>query len=193
MSHFSKTLRGFFKFKRLISMGLRAFVLLALVSPCLAQEAASGVQGYFFVAPGLRTHNQVVSGITHFGGGGDVFLFKGLAAEAEIGYLRPWGTESFEDLGMLSLSAAYHMPTTGKFSRFVFAGVSLGLHDKSKEPHNGASSGYSAQTLTLLNCGSGGTYWFTPRKGFRFEIRDHLYVAQTHRHYLEFRLGLAIR
>jgi hypothetical protein len=193
MSHWSKALREFFKFKRLISMGLSAFVLLALASPCLAQEAASGVRGYFFVAPGLRTHNQVVSGIAHFGGGADVFLFKGLAAEAEIGYLRPWGAESHQDLGMLSLSAAYHLRATGRFSRFVSAGVSLGLHDKSMESHNGASSGYSAQTLTLLNFGSGGTYWFTPRKGLRLEIRDHFYVAETHRHYLEFRLGLAIR
>jgi hypothetical protein len=177
-----------------MSLGLSAVLLLILASPCVAQESASRMQGYFFVAPGLRTHEEVVSGVTHFGGGGEVSIYKGLAAGAEIGYLRPWQkAETYEDLGMLSLDALYRLPKSNKQGYFVAAGVSFGLRDRTLSLQPATPGHFVTQTLTLLNFGFGGTYWFNERKGLRIEIRDHLYVAETDRHYIELRLGFAIR
>jgi hypothetical protein len=178
-------------------------LLIAFVRPGTAQEGrASRIEGFIFAAPGIRTHEQAVTGITHVGGGCDIFLFRGLAAEAELGYLRPWGRSSQElgmssvrdeDLGMFSLSAIYHKFRGRKLSPLVFAGVSLGLRDRTLGLHALVPLEQAAETLTLLNFGVGATYWFTDGKGLRVELRDHLYTAETDRHYLEFRIAFAFR
>jgi hypothetical protein len=167
-------------------------LLFVFVSPCPAQESVPRGEGYIFIAPGLRTHEEAVNGITHFGGGGKIFLYKGLAAEAEIGYLRPW-QETYEDLGMLSFDASNTWRKGSKLTRFVFAGFSFGLRDRTLGLHANNPFEDAAETLNLLNFGFGGTYWFRARSGLRFEIRDHFYLAEIDRHYLEFRLAFAFR
>jgi|WetSurSiteA1Bulk_404760.scaffolds.fasta_scaffold53012_2 hypothetical protein len=169
-----------------------ALFLIMCVLPCAAQESTRKAEGYLFVAPGLRTHEEAINGITHFGGGGKIFLYKGLAAEAEIGYLRPW-QEAYEDLGMLSFDASNTWRKGSKLTRFVFAGFSFGLRDRTLGLHANKPFEDAAETLNLLNFGFGGTYWFRARKGLRFEIRDHLYLAEIDRQYLEFRLAFAFR
>ena len=177
---------------------LSASLLLAFAPRCAAQESPSGVQGYVFVAPGIRTHEEFVSGLTHVGGGAELFVHKGLAAGAEFGYLRPWtAADSYEDLFMISLDASYHMPKGKKMTYFLFSGVSFSLRDRTLNnphpyPHNG-SPPYFSESLTLVNFGFGGTYWFKGRTGLRLEIRDHLYLAEADRHYLECRVALAFR
>lgn len=167
---------------------LSMFVLPAL---CEAEESPSRIQGYVFAAPGFRTHEEVIAGITHLGGGGDFFISNKIAAQAEIGYLRPW-KETVEDIGLLSMSGIYNFSKRGKTSPFVFAGVSFGLRDKTLSLHLDNPQDYS-ETLTLLNFGFGATYWFQERKGFRFEVRDHLYTAETDRQYLEMRFSFVFR
>jgi hypothetical protein len=160
--------------------------------PCLAQETRLRSEGYLFVAPGIRTHEEAATAIVHAGGGGEVFVRRGFSVGAEFGYLRPW-SESYEDLGMVSMSAFYHSKGTSRWAPFVFAGVSFALRDRTLGLHRGFDLENSAETLTLLNYGVGNTFWLKPRKGLRVEIRDHHYTAETDRHYLELRIGFAFR
>jgi hypothetical protein len=180
------------KIAQFVSAGLLAFWLLTFVLPCPAQESSPRIQGYFFVAPGLRTHEEAITGINHVGAGCEISIRKGISAGAEIGYLRPWG-ETIEDLGMFSVSASYHRPKSHKWDRFIFAGVSLGLRDRTLALHDGVSKEDASETLTLLNFGFGADYWFKTGKGVRFEIRDHFYVAEVDRNYLELRFGFVFR
>jgi hypothetical protein len=172
------------------TLGLWALSFLIFISPCFAQESEWRIQGYVFAAPGLRTHEEEISGITHVGGGGEVAVYRKLAVAAEIGYLRPW-QETYEDVGLFSLDAIFHMPKRGKVSPFVLAGLSLSLRDRTLALHRNTDPYGTAETLNLANFGIGCTFWFKPRSGLRFELRDHLYLAEADRHYLEYRIGFA--
>ena len=120
----------------------------------------------------------------HFGGGADIFLHKGLAAEAEIGYVLPF-QELVDKFGLLSFDMSYHVPRGKRLVLFAFAGYSVGLRDSSFD--NGD------RTNHLINFGVGATRWFGNGKGLRVELRDHLYTAETDRHYLGLRVALAFR
>jgi hypothetical protein len=153
-------------------------LLSMLPSTCAAREPDSPRgQAYVFVAPGLWTHDEIVSGTLHFGGGGEAFIHKGLAAGAEIGYVMPWRTPS-DGIGMLSLDGSYHVPRGSKVAIFVTGGYSLGFH---------------SETANLINFGGGATYWFKKREGIRFEVRNHFYTASVRKDYLDFRLGFSFR
>jgi hypothetical protein len=161
------------------SLFLFLSALLSIIpSPCAAQNSSSAhAQGYVFVAPGLWTHEETVSGTLHFGGGGEAFIHKGLAAGAEIGYVLPWRAPG-DGIGMLSLDASYHVPRGSKLAVFVTGGYSLG---------------FRSQTANFLNLGGGATYWFKKKEGIRFEVRNHFYTESMRTDYLDFRLGFAFR
>jgi hypothetical protein len=162
---------------RSLSLFLSA-LLSMLPSPCAAQKSySSHAQGYLFVAPGLWTHESTVSGTLHFGGGGEAFIHKGLAAGAELGYVVPWRAPG-DGIGMLSLDASYHVPKGSQLAIFVTGGYSLG---------------FCSGTANFLNFGGGATYWFKRKEGVRFEVRDHVYTASSRTNYLDFRLGFAFR
>jgi hypothetical protein len=153
-------------------------LLWIIPSPCAAQESfPEYVQGYVFFAPGIWTHEGTVSRTLHFGGGGEAFMYKGLAAGAEVGYMAPWRAPS-DGIGMLSLDASYHLPMGNKVAVFVTGGYSLG---------------FSSETANFLNLGGGLIYWFKRKEGIRFEVRNHVYTASVRRDYLDFRLGFAFR
>ena len=162
------------------SLFLFLSALLSIIpSPCSSQDGSSShAQGYVFVAPGLQTHEEMVSGTLHFGGGGEAFIIhKGLAAGAEIGYVMPWRSPA-DGIGILSLDGSYHLPRGSKLALFVTGGYSLGFGDG---------------TANFLNLGGGATYWFMKKEGVRFEVRNHVSTASYRTDYLDFRLGFAFR
>jgi hypothetical protein len=139
---------------------LRAAAL-AVLCPTLAlagDDSGRRQVGYAFVAPGAIT----CSGSTlHAGGGMAVFVWHGLAASFEGGYLMPFPFGFRVGVGVVSPNAVYHSgtPARGRLAPFVTAGASLLFRD-----------GY----MGGVNVGAGASYWLTKRVGLRLELRDHL-------------------
>src|SRR5713226_4747712 len=89
-----------------MSKRISAAILLicfAGAAPGQSSEQHRG-QGYAFFAPGRAEGTTML----HLGAGGEGFLYKGLAAGADIGYLFP--AQSFRyGVGMLSVNGSYHL------------------------------------------------------------------------------------
>ncbi len=155
-------------------------ILLFLVAivPAFAQEEKG--MGYLFVAPGVAAYGAGgnSSGLLHFGGGGEGFIYKGLTAGGEIGYSGPYSNYS-EGVGILSANGAYHFRAPDrKIVPFLTAGYSLAFRGDSA---NG------------LNFGGGATCWFKERYGLRLEFRDNYFPQGDGTHMLGFRVGFAFR
>ncbi len=154
-------------------------VLIFLSVSVMAQDDYKG-QGYLFVAPGTAVYGSGGGsyGILHFGGGGEGFLYKGLAAGAEIGYVGP--TQSYGDgVGLLSVNGGYHFKAPDrKLVPFLTGGYSLAFR-----------SGH----LNGANFGGGVTYWAGERYGVRLEFRDNYFPQGSGLHQLGFRVGLSFR
>lgn len=107
------------------------------------------------------------------GAGGERFLYKGLAAGAEIG-AGPY-------FGLLSVNPAYHFTNRDRargIVPFVTGGYSLVF------PYGG---------ISLFNYGGGATWWFKDKLGIRFEIRDHRDNRFGEIQFVAFRVGIAFR
>jgi hypothetical protein len=135
-------------------------------------------EGYFFLAPGLITGGGSSTGTLNFGGGFEVFAYKGLAAGAEAGYLAP--RQYLNDgIGLASVDGSYHFGRTSKISPFVTGGYSIGFR-----------SGHA----NMVNFGGGLQYWFSRRTALRLEFRDHLYRnSYADVHSIGCRIGLSLR
>jgi hypothetical protein len=133
-------------------------------------------QGYVFFAPGGLVEEGHYMGTATFGGGGEVLLYKGIGAGADLGYMAPWRDFS-AGIGLLSANGSYHFMRNSKVSPFVAAGYSLGF----REGH-----------ANLFNFGGGAHWWISDRFGLRMEFRDHVYSG-SNLHFLEGRIGLSIR
>ena len=110
------------------------------------------------------------------GAGGERFLYKGLAAGADIG--GAFGNSYF---GLLSVNPAYHFTNRDRargIVPFVTGGYSLAF------PYGG---------LNLFNYGGGATWWFKEKLGIRFEIRDHRDKRFEEIQFVAFRIGIAFR
>jgi hypothetical protein len=145
-----------------------------------AQHAARfRSHGYVFTAPGITSPGS--TGTLHFGAGFEGFVYKGLGAGAEIGYLSP-----AQDLGcgfgLFSVNGSYHFLNARSrrgLSPFVTGGYSLAFR-------NGRAN--------MLNLGGGVTYWFLNRLGLRLEVRDQLWSpTRNAAHFVDFRIGMALR
>jgi hypothetical protein len=93
------------------------------------------------------------------GGGGEAFVYKGLAAGGDIGYLFT-GSRFTYGLGLASAYLSYHfrgVDSNGRLVPFVTGGYTVAFRD-------GAGS--------LANYGGGVTYWFHPHWGARVEARN---------------------
>ncbi|HEU5334964.1 MAG TPA: hypothetical protein VFU27_03320 [Terriglobales bacterium] len=149
-------------------------VLLLVAGAGLAVAQQHSAEGYLFFAPGVITSPGNSTASLHFGGGGEGFLHKGIAAGAELGYLAPW--KDFDGgIGLLSLDGQYHFNRGQKVVPFVTAGYSLGFR-----------SGHE----NLFNYGLGANIWMRANKGLRLEFRDHV---DSSNHYIDFRIGYAFR
>ena len=151
-----------------------ALVLLLPLS-LIAQNNEYRGQGYLFFAPGALTGSGNTQGTFHIGGGGEGFLYRGLAGGAEIGYLASWKGEG---IGVLSLDSSLHFNRRAKLSPFVTGGYSLLFR-------SGHANG--------VNFGGGVNWWIGERMGIRLEFRDHFQTQFTDIHYPGFRIGFAFR
>lgn len=156
----------------LLKCWLLALLLAAGASLAVAQQHNG--EGYLFFAPGVITSPGNSTASVHFGGGGEGFLHKGIAAGAELGYLAPWRNFG-GGIGLLSLDGQYHFNRGQKVVPFVTAGYSLGFR-----------SGHE----NLFNYGVGANIWMRAKKGLRLEFRDHV---DSSNHYIDFRIGYAFR
>ena len=152
-----------------------ALAVVALFNSSLsAQVPYPKGSGHVFIAPGA-TSGDGVTATLHFGGGGDVLVYKGLAAGAELGYLAP--VQSLGDgFGIFSANLSYYF--AGRQRRlvpFVTGGYSLAFR-------SGTASGG--------NFGGGVEYWLRDHVGLRFEFRDHVFSSDSP-HFYGFRFGVA--
>ncbi len=110
------------------------------------------------------------------GGGGELFLNKGLAAGVELGYNAPWKAFG-SGVGVVSVDGSYHFNRSGNAVPFFTGGY---------------TRTFGPGSANWVNFGAGTDYWFKPNLGLRLEARDHV-PTQGNAHMLEFRVGLAFR
>ncbi|MBZ5594861.1 MAG: hypothetical protein LAP39_21660 [Acidobacteriia bacterium] len=139
-------------------VGISLLVLIPMAAPAADSTEWYRGQGYVFYGPGRAPGGGTVQQI---GGGGEGFLYKGLAAGVELGYLFPGGGIS-DGVGLLSVNGSYHLNRShrAKFSPFVTGGYSLAFR-----------GGYA----NLYNFGGGVTWWMTEHVGARLEFRDYVW------------------
>lgn len=129
----------------------------ALAIPAVAQETPARIQGYGYF--GVLGDNGTTFGkLLEPGLGADVFLYRGLAAGADIGYVGYYSDFRAAGLGVVSPNLSYQFFRSRTFVPFVTGGYSL-------EFRNG--------TANLGNYGAGFTYWFVNHAGLRIEARDY--------------------
>jgi hypothetical protein len=154
-------------------------IVLALATAAVAQGSDnSNVQGYVFAAPGAFIGGGTTTGALHLGAGGELFLVKGLAAGAEIGYAAP--TRALSDgIGIASFNGSYHFRgSERKWVPFFTGGYSLAFREG---------------TRNLVNFGAGFNYWIGQRHGIRLEVRDHVNTSGPANHLLGVRIAWAFR
>ena len=157
---------------------MRTFAVLgmgiALALP-LAAEENPRAQGYVYYgltgADGTTMGKWINPGL-----GAELFLFKGLAGSADVGYVGYYNNFKDEGFGLFSPNVSYHFFNSTKFVPFVTAGYSMAFR-------NG--------TLNMGNYGGGVTYWFSRRFGVRVEGRDHR--ATDGYHISGIRFGVSFR
>lgn len=149
-------------------------LILVAASNATAQSGDYRGQGYVFFGPGASSNQGNTEGTFHVGGGGEVFVYREVAAGAEIGYLAPWKAAG-DGSGMFSLDGSLHFDRTARLTPFVTAGYTRA----------GGSDG--------VNFGGGVEWWIRERKGLRLEFRDHRMGAATNLYYLDFRVGIQFR
>jgi hypothetical protein len=133
-------------------------------------------QGYLFLAPGAYVGYSETIATMHFGGGGEAFLYRGLAAGVEVGGI--WALRGSDLLAVFSADGSYHFSRSRKLSPFLACGYSRIWGDGS---------------ANMVNFGGGINWWLGERKGIRLEFRDHVYAGSGHRQIAEFRIGFAFR
>lgn len=136
-----------------------------------------------------RGHGYLFWGVGQQSGGGQVqqagfgaegFLYKGLGATGEIGYMYPPEACAC-GFGLASLNGSYHFNRArfAKLSPFVTGGYSLAFRGGSHE--------------NLYNIGGGVTWWMAQRVGLRLEIRDYVWAQSGSEHTAQFRVALSFR
>ena len=134
--------------------------LAACVPGVFAQDYNGHVYGH--VGNGLATETEREQIVV--GGGGEGFVWKGLAAGGDINYVFRRDNAGEGQYGLGSVGAAYHFTDRTRQQKlvpFVTGGYSLGF----------AGGG---ATINLFHYGGGVTYWMAERVGLRVEFRDHV-------------------
>lgn len=140
---------------------------------------------FSYVAPGGVAVNQGGSSSLEIGGGGNVFIYRGLGLEADVGALRfgsrdAQGQRVHRWTGMFTLDVIYAFQWSAeqKVCPFLIAGAT-GI------PVFDVSGGY--------NFGGGIHYWFGRNYGLRMEFRDHVRSGIRTYHDIQARIALAFR
>ncbi len=151
------------------------FLAFALAAIPLAAQNNVGGQGHAYF--GLNsTCSCDLTSLKSVGGGGDGFIYKGLALGADLGY---HFTGSELGFGLFSGNASYHFGGRERARKLVpFATAGYGV-------------AFREGALNMLNFGGGVTYWFGDHLGARFEVREY---RESQNHFLTaFRVGLSFR
>jgi hypothetical protein len=173
---------------------LRAFSVVLMIAaataasgPVYAQTSgATGAQrrGHVFVSNGAKLKRLGgTRSILHFGFGMEWLGARGLGLGFEAGpRFEDHDFTRLDDI-MLSVDVSYHPRSRSspmKVDPFLDGGFSLGWEPVS-----------DGQQTSFFSLGGGATYWWNPRRGIRFELRDAvtLDAPQTGYHYLGFRVG----
>jgi hypothetical protein len=148
------------------------FAAVALTLPLSAQDRPYVAHGYGYFGLG-GTQGTTFGKLLNAGGGGEAFLYKGLAAGADIGYLGNYNSFQRDGFGLASVNGSYHFVKNRdqKFAPFVTAGYSLAFRN---------------DTANMTNVGAGFNYWFSHRAGLRVEYRDYFTVNDPHIHTVRF-------
>jgi hypothetical protein len=152
---------------------LLSMALLGSSSALLSQQQYSG-QGYavFGVGSGVGNFGDLLNA----GGGGEVFVWRGLTAGGDIAYMWP-RVEPSEGIGLLSVGPAWHFVNRAHPSRvipFVNGGYGLAFRE-------GAAN--------LWYWGGGVNWWFASHAGLRVEFRH--YGQQSYGFDNAIRVGIA--
>ncbi len=168
--------------KRLIAT---AALLLVITASAAAQDAAPRYrgQGYAFFGMGTATPGNPF--LKYAGGGGEGFLYKGLAFGGEVEYAGEPNPQLNAWIGSADFS--YHFgrhAARGKLDPFLVGGFSV-VGPTQKGNGRGSPAG---------NFGGGANWWLSTHAALRFEFRD---VAGSnfwpYDHALSFRIGIAFR
>ncbi len=163
-------------------------VALLLAVPALASAQNANHQyrgqGYFFFGLGTATGGYINPFIEHVGGGGELFVYKGLGMGAEAGYAH-WG-RGCDQAWIASGDVSYHFRRStrrGGVDPFVLIGVT-GYFPTSQG--RGEPAG---------NFGGGVNLWLAEHAALRLEVRDHVpnYDMTNGNHYISFRIGVTFR
>ncbi|MGJ5815191.1 hypothetical protein [Paludibaculum fermentans] len=158
---------------------LRTLLLLTLALLPAAAQRYNG-HGYFYYGVDAPSNGNLAQ-MMSTGIGGEAFVWKGLAAGVELGYLFP-RTEPGIGVGLFGLSGAWHFVNRDnprKFIPFVTAGYTLGFRQG---------------VANLYHFGGGATYWFSRRAGLRTELRLYEYAGAYQQHFdTSVRFGIQIR
>ena len=161
----------------------------AATKPVLAQTpAANGAprRGHVFVSNGAKLTRLVgARSVLHFGFGMEWLRARGLGLGFEAGpRFEDHDFTRFDDI-MLSVDITYH-PRSGSMTLdpFVDGGFSFGWEPVPDGQHT-----------PFFSVGGGVTYWWKPKRGILFEVRDAVTLSksQTGYHYLGARVGYAWR
>ena len=167
---------------RKISFLITLIVCLSMTALAQTGSTASkpngGGYGYVFFGPGWLPNGG--EGIMHVGGGGEATFKNGAGIGAELAYLTPFRFPG-DGLGTFSVNVSRHFLKTSGSEKVVpfLTGGYTGFF------REGYANG--------VNFGAGVNYWFKPRVGLRFEVRDNILVQDDAHHHLNFRVGLTFR
>jgi hypothetical protein len=140
------------------------FLILGFAPALAAQDdaprsfAPTRGQGYTYFA-GSHAGSEIGNAM-NLGGGGEGFVWKGLAVGGDAGYMFKAGRFG-NGIGLASANVSYHfreVDPDGRWAPFVTGGYTLAFR--------GAAA-------SLVNYGGGLTYWIRPRWGVRAEFRNH--------------------
>jgi hypothetical protein len=164
-----------------MKQAFQALVLAAATVALVAAQPASGQyggHGYAVFSLGAPSGGRL-GDVLSFGGGGEGFLWKGLAVGTDLNYLAP-RHDTGEGIGLWNLTGGWHFTNRTREQKvvpFLSGGYTLA---------------FRSGTANLINYGGGINYWFRPRLGLRIEVRDYRHTEYG-RFNTELRFGMLFR
>ena len=157
-------------------------VLFALAVPAIAQNPEANYYGHGYVQFGIGRCSNIPCGTVHtLGAGGEVFVYRGLAAGGEGGY--GWAQDALSaGAGLFSAGPSYHFKGQGHSRRVVpFVG-------------GGYSMLFRQMSVNGGNLGAGITIWPAQHVGIRLEGRwYHFTIAGLAANITAARFGVSFR
>ena len=154
-------------------------LLLCGASHLAAQTPADEVPAtyaYWTAGAGGMTAAGTTSLRVSLNGGGELGIWRGIGAGAEVGFIAPINHFADRLIGHVSANGYYH-PLRRKVDPFGTLGYTLL---------------FRSGTRNALNYGGGLNYWFSRSIAMRGEFRDQTYDAGAARvHFWGFRLGVS--